>query len=70
CEKIFKLQKLNEVPNTQGKLCTMKYYRFSRRRKKSLYSMYYFYKNREKSDCMINTDRSKMLDSGFFENQV
>ncbi|MFL6396818.1 MAG: hypothetical protein ACJ706_06645, partial [Nitrososphaeraceae archaeon] len=23
-----------------------------------------------KSDCMINTDRSKMLDSGFFENQV
>jgi hypothetical protein len=32
--------------------------------------MYYFYKNREKSDCMINTDRSKMLDSGFFENKV
>src|ERR687888_666995 len=54
----------------QGKVCTMKYYRFSRRRKKSLYSMYDFYKNRKKSDYIINTDRSKMLDSGFFENQV
>jgi hypothetical protein len=28
------------------------------------------YKSKKKSDCMINTDRSKMLDSGFFENQV
>ncbi|MFL6349768.1 MAG: hypothetical protein ACJ72X_15940, partial [Nitrososphaeraceae archaeon] len=42
----------------------------NRRRKKSLYSMYYFYKNRKKSDYIIDTDRSKMLDSGLFENQV
>jgi hypothetical protein len=33
-------------------------------------SLYYYIKNREKSDYMINTDRSKMLESGFFENQV
>ncbi|MFL6401550.1 MAG: hypothetical protein ACJ72J_18480 [Nitrososphaeraceae archaeon] len=48
----------------------MKCYRFNRRRKKSLYSMYDFYKNRKKSDYIIDTGRSKMLDSGLFENQV
>jgi hypothetical protein len=32
--------------------------------------MYYFYKNRKKSDYMIDTGRSKMLDSFYFENQV
>jgi hypothetical protein len=48
----------------------MKYYRFSRRRKKSLYPMYDFYKNRKKSDYIIDTGRSRMLDSGLFENQV
>jgi hypothetical protein len=56
--------------HTQATLSAMKYYRFSRRRKKSLYSMYYFYKNREKSDYIVNTGRSKMLESGFFENRV
>ena len=30
----------------------------------------YYYKNRKKSDYIIYTGRSKMLDSGFFENQV
>ncbi len=48
----------------------MKYHKFSRRQKKSIYSIYYYLKNREKSDYMINTGRSKMLESGFFENQV
>ena len=56
--------------NTQAKLSTMKYHRFSRRRKKSFYSMHWYFKYRKKSDYMINTVRSKMLDSGFFENQV
>ena len=32
--------------------------------------MYYFYKNRKKSDYIIDTGRSKMLESCFFENQV
>ncbi|MFL6348507.1 MAG: hypothetical protein ACJ72X_09475, partial [Nitrososphaeraceae archaeon] len=68
--KNLKTPKTKWSTKTQTELSTMKCYRFNRRRKKSLYSMYYFYKNREKSDCMINTDRSKMLDSGFFENQV
>ncbi|MFL6348090.1 MAG: hypothetical protein ACJ71K_03780 [Nitrososphaeraceae archaeon] len=48
----------------------VKYYRFSRRRKNYLFGISDYKKSRRKSDCMINTDRSKMLDSGFFENQV
>ncbi|MFL6433692.1 MAG: hypothetical protein ACJ71O_08170 [Nitrososphaeraceae archaeon] len=48
----------------------MKYYRFSRRRKNYLFGLSGHYKSKKKSDCMINADRSKMLDSGFFENQV
>ncbi len=32
--------------------------------------MYHFYKNRKKSDYIIDTGRSKVLDSGFFENRV
>ena len=32
--------------------------------------MYDFYKNRKKSDYIIDTGRSRMLDSGLFENQV
>jgi hypothetical protein len=54
----------------QGKLCTMKYYRFSRRRKNYLFGLSDYYKSRKKSDYMINTDRSKKLDSFFHENQV
>ncbi len=41
---------------------------------KITYLVFLTIKNQEEnqiaSDCMINTDRSKMLDSGFFENQV
>jgi hypothetical protein len=29
-----------------------------------------YYKSQKKSDYVINTDRSKMLDSGFFESQA
>jgi hypothetical protein len=35
--KNLKTPKLNDVPYYQGKLCTMKYYRFSRRRKNYLF---------------------------------
>src|ERR1041385_485267 len=48
----------------------MKYYRFGRRRKKSFYSLHDLYKHQLKSLYMTNTDRSKMLDSGFYENMV
>jgi hypothetical protein len=68
--KNLKTPKLNEVPLSQGKLWTMKYYRFSRRRKNYLFGLFDHDKSSKKSDYMINTDRSKMLDSGFFENQI
>jgi hypothetical protein len=38
--------------------------------KKSLYSLYCDFYYREKSVYMKNTDWSKMLESGFFENEV
>ena len=46
----------------------IKYHRFSRRRK----SMFYVSnpKLKKKSEYMFNTVSSKMLDSGFYENQV
>jgi hypothetical protein len=46
----------------------MKYYRFGRPRK----PVYYMYDptSKKKSDYMINTGRSKMLESGSFENKV
>ena len=53
-----------------SKLSTMKYYKVNTKSKKSIFSLYYYLKNREKSDYMINTGRSKMLDSFYFENQV
>ena len=40
------------------KLFTVKYYRISRPSKKSMFSLYYYLKNREKSE------------SGYYENQV
>ena len=68
--KNLKTPKTNGVPNTQAKLFTMKYYRFSRRRKDYLYGLSDYYKSKKKSDSIIKTDRSKMLDSFYFENQV
>jgi hypothetical protein len=48
----------------------MKYYRFNRRGRYDIFALHTYLKSRKKSDYMINTDRSKMLESGFFENQV
>ncbi|MFL6377424.1 MAG: hypothetical protein ACJ72R_08195 [Nitrososphaeraceae archaeon] len=48
----------------------MKYYRFSRRRKNYLFGLSGYYKSKKKSDSIIKTDRSKMLDSGFYGNLV
>ena len=46
----------------------MKYYRFGRLRK----PFYYIYdpKSRKKHDYMVDTGRSKILDSFYFENQA
>jgi hypothetical protein len=35
-----------------------------------MFALHTYLKSRKKQDYMVNTDRSKMLDSGFFENQV
>jgi hypothetical protein len=48
----------------------MKYYRASKPSKKSMFSLYYWLKNREKSEYIISTGRSKKLKSGYYENQV
>jgi hypothetical protein len=65
--KKFKNTKNKWSTNTQTKLFTMKYYRFGRRRK----PFYYIYDPKsKKTDYIIMTGRSKVLDSGFFENQV
>jgi hypothetical protein len=67
--KNLRTPKFNGVPLSQAKLSTIKYYPF-KRRKKSLTGLYDYLKSRKKSDYMINTYRSKMLDSFYFENQV
>ena len=46
----------------------MKYYKFGRRRKSTFYG--YDPKSKDKSDYMINTGRSRVLDSGYYQNQV
>ena len=66
----FKNHKNEWSTNTQAKLSTMKYYRISRPNKKSTFSLYYWLKNREKSEYIISTGRSKKLKSGYYENQV
>jgi hypothetical protein len=48
------------------RLSTMKYYRFSRRRN----DYFRYFRSKKKSDYMIRTYRSKILDSGSFDNQV
>ncbi|MFL6423362.1 MAG: hypothetical protein ACJ71R_07205, partial [Nitrososphaeraceae archaeon] len=35
-----------------------------------LFALRTYYKSRKKQDYMVNTGRSKLLDSFFFENQV
>jgi len=49
--KKFKSSKTKWSTNTQGKVFTMKYYRFSRRRKPFFYVRYP--KSKKKSDYMI-----------------
>src|ERR671938_124671 len=48
----------------------MKYHRFNRRGRYDMFAVRTYLKSWKKQNYMVNTDRSKMLDSGFFENQV
>src|ERR687884_170333 len=48
----------------------MKYHRFNRRGRYDMSAVHTFLKSWKKQNYMISTGRSKMLDSGFFENQV
>jgi hypothetical protein len=48
----------------------MKYHKFNRRGRYDLFALRTYYKSRKKQDYMVNTGRSKLLDSFFFENQV
>ncbi|MFL6411311.1 MAG: hypothetical protein ACJ71K_08725, partial [Nitrososphaeraceae archaeon] len=44
--------------------------KFNRRGRYDLFALRTYYKSRKKQDYMVNTGRSKLLDSFFFENQV
>jgi len=62
----LKTPKTKWSTNTQAKLSTMKYYRFSRKRN----DYFRYFRSKKKSDYMISTYRSRVLDSGSFDNQV
>src|SRR5918912_1535552 len=48
----------------------MKYHRFNRWGRYDMSAVHTYYKSWKKQQYMVNTGRSKMLNSGFFENQV
>ena len=48
----------------------MKYHRFNRWGRYDMFAVHTYYKSWKKQDYMVKTGRSKILDSGFFENQV
>jgi predicted phage tail protein len=48
----------------------MKYYRFNRRGRYDIFALHTYLKSQKKTEYLVNTDRSKKLDSFFFENQV
>jgi hypothetical protein len=63
------MPKINGVPTLKENY-TMKYYRFSRRRKNYLFGLSDYDKKKKSDYMMIYAGRSKMLESCFFENQV
>ncbi|MFL6325533.1 MAG: hypothetical protein ACJ71A_08050 [Nitrososphaeraceae archaeon] len=64
--KNLKTLKTKWSTSTQAKLSAMKYYRFSRLRN----DYFRYFRSKKKSDYMIRTYRSKILDSGNYDNQV
>jgi len=63
-QKNLKTPKTNGVPTLKQNYPRWNTNRFSRRRKN--YVGFSDYRSKKKSDYMILTSRSKMLDSGFF----
>ncbi|MFL6340051.1 MAG: hypothetical protein ACJ72U_00715, partial [Nitrososphaeraceae archaeon] len=62
----LKTLKTNGVPIHKENYPQLKYYRFSRRRN----DYFRYFRSKKKSDYMIRTYRSKVLDSGYFDNMV
>jgi hypothetical protein len=56
--------------NTQATLSTMKYYRFNRRGRYDMFALHTYLKSQKKTQYMLNTGRSKKIDSFFLDNQV
>jgi hypothetical protein len=48
----------------------MKYYRFNRRGRYDIFALHTYLKSQKKTEYLVNTDRSKKLESFFLENQV
>jgi hypothetical protein len=47
----------------------MKYHKFNRRGRYDMFALHTFLKSKKKQTYMVNTGRSKLLDSFFFENK-
>ncbi len=48
----------------------MKYYRSNRRGRYDIFALHTYLKSQKKTEYLVNTDRSKKLESFFLENQV
>ena len=48
----------------------MKYHKFNRRGRFDMFALHTYLKSRKKHDYMVDTGRSKLLNSFYFENQV
>jgi hypothetical protein len=66
----LKTPKSNGVLFSQAKLFTMKYYRFNRRGRYDMFALHTYLKSQKKTQYMLNTGRSKKLDSFFLDNQA
>jgi hypothetical protein len=68
--KNLKTPKSNGVLFSQAILFTMKYYRFNRRGRYDMFAIHTYLKSQKKTEYMLNTDRSRKLNSFFLDNQV
>ena len=59
-----------EYHNLKQNCVQMKYYRFNRRGRYDMFALHTHLKSQKKHDYMVNTKRSKLLESFYFENQV
>lgn len=66
-QKSLRTQKAYGVPNTREAIAA-RYYRFNRYR--TIWSAYRYMAMRKKTDRVINSGRSKMVESGYFENET